>query len=191
MTNQKDTTVDKMQQKQIHAQFYDRCKKAIDEGYYLEAMLLEYAYMEARVNRIMEVLNMPCALVQDTDIYRGIGLNRKVSCLKKFLKADNKVLEKSHLKNKTLNDIKAWCNRRNDRIHNLYKDIDKYDETISKNKELALEGYEYSKLLSQEANRLKLLKEKHPELFDDAFKCLNGDGELAGACLDANKCIIK
>ena len=189
MTELNDTKIDKMQQKLIHAQFYDRCKKAIDEGYYLEAMLLEYAYMEARVNRIMEVLNMPCASVKNTEIYRGIGLVRKCICLRGFLNIENKVFEKSNLSKNKINRIIAWCENRNDRIHNLYKDIDKYEDRILNNQKIAEKGYKYAQLLSKEANRLKLLNGKHPEIFDDTLKCLNGAEELDGACLKANEMV--
>lgn len=34
----------------MHAHFFGDCKRAIEEGYYLEAMFLEYASIEDRVN---------------------------------------------------------------------------------------------------------------------------------------------
>lgn len=177
--------------KKVHAKFYVMSKIAIDKGYYLEAMVLEYSYIEGRVNRIMELLKMPCGLIKDDSLYREIGLNAKLGCIQNFLKQNTEIFKKSKLSNKTMNDIKKWCNRRNERIHNLYKNIDRYEELISKNKEIAEQGLEYAKIMSEEINRLKRLGDKQSDLFiDHGLICSNGNNkELKESCIKANQWI--
>lgn len=69
-------------------------------------MVLQYSYIEARANKIMNLLNMPCAIVQNHGVYRTIGLNNKLGCIQQFLKQDQLLFEKSKLTNKLINDIK-------------------------------------------------------------------------------------
>jgi len=175
--------------KKIHATFFVKSKLAIDKGYYLEAMVLEYSYIEGRVNRIMELLKMPCGLIDNEDIYRDIGLNAKISCIQNFLQQNNEIFMKSKLNNSTMNKIKKWCNSRNERIHNLYKNIDNYEKLISKNMKLAQQGYEYAKLMSEESNRLKGLFKKNSDLLiNNRLECSNGqEKELKPSCVEAIK----
>ena len=179
--------MEKIKQKEIHAKHFDKTKEAVENGYYLEAMVLEYSYIEARVNKIMNLLNMPCAIVQNHEVYRDIGLNAKLGCIQQFLKQDQLLFEKSKLTNKLINDIKKWCHKRNERIHNLYKDLDKYESLIQKNKEIAEDGYKYAQLMSEESNRLKRLYNRKLELFKNHnLKCSNGQQkELKASCIKA------
>ena len=173
----------------IHARYHYLVEDAIKKRFYLEALALEYSYIEARVNKIMETLNMPCALVQDTDAYRDIGINAKLGCLQQFLKQESPIFAESKLTNSKMNKIKSWCNSRNERFHNLYKNIDNYHNLTAKNKELAESGFEYSKLLADERNRIKKLQEKQPELFvKHCLSCTNGkEKRLKKSCIEAKK----
>ena len=105
-----------------------------------------------------------------------------------MLKQDQLLFEKSKLTNKLINDIKKWCHKRNERIHNLYKDLDKYESLIQKNKEIAEDGYKYAQLMSEESNRLKRLYNRKLELFKNHnLKCSNGQQkELKASCIEAN-----
>ena len=183
------TDNNKKQISNIHARYHYLVKGAIEKHFYLEALALEYSYIEARVNKIMETLNMPCALVQDTDTYREIGINAKLGCLQQFMKQDSPIFADSKLTNTKMNKIKSWCNSRNERFHNLYKDIDVYHKRVARNQKLAEEGFEYSKLLTDERNRIKKLQEKHPELFvKHGLKCTNGSAKkLKRSCVEAKK----
>ena len=51
----------------IKEQVETSSKNAIEKGFYLEALVLEYAYIETRVNKIMETLNF-CILKDFNEI---------------------------------------------------------------------------------------------------------------------------
>ena len=51
---------DRKLQREMHKDFFDRCRNAIDNGCYFEAVLMEYASIEARLEVIMGVIGLPC-----------------------------------------------------------------------------------------------------------------------------------
>ena len=177
----------------IHKKHFALSKNAIEKGFYLEALVLEYAYIETRVNKIMETLEMPCALIKDIqfDLYRQIGLVSKLICLASIYSenVDNPIFEKAKMNSSDFKKTKDWCHSRNERIHNLYLDIDKYDKLVNKNEKLANQGYEYVNLLAQERTRLKELKKKHPELFKKKMKCYKAKKECVKAKKESNKAL--
>ena len=157
--------------RRINKSYYGHCKAALDNGYYLEAIVFEYAYLENRVNRIMELLEMPCACA-DKMITKDIGLSTKLKCLKMIVESGDPIFEKSKLKGPDIRRMRDYCESRNTRIHRLYADVDRYFEIMERSKKIAEEGYEYTKMISTESTRIKNLKAKNPELFENkTFIC--------------------
>ena len=76
------------QKKQVamHKDFFDRCKTAIDHGFYMEAILLEYAAMESRLEIILGVLGLPCNKYLEPDLRRKTKISHRISCLEYMYK---------------------------------------------------------------------------------------------------------
>ena len=161
-----------------HKDFFDRCKIALDNGYYLEAMFMEYSAIEGRFKKIFSLLNFDCA--GDYDSKHSIGLGIKLSCLKRLMENDA-LFEKSYLSPSMISKVKKWVNRRDEITHALYTNTDRYDSMMSKNKKYAEKGFEYARLFYKEADRLKGIKKRHPERFDSPALVCNPTTER---CID-------
>ena len=159
---------------EVHKNFFDRTQFAINNQFYLEAILLEYSAMETRLRVILGLFDMPCSACEDTDITNRIGLQTKLKCFKHCMDENPDFFAKSKINRTTLKKMAEWCNSRNRRIHGLYEDTEKYGALMGKNKKLAETGYEYAYMLYNEANRLKRLKKNHPDVFSTCnFTCFN------------------
>ena len=157
----------------VHKDFFDRCQFAIDQGFYLEALAMEYSAIEGRVKVIMSIIGMPCSLCEDTSITYEIGLTKKLGCLRQYLQNDV-IFGNSKLTPTTITKIRDWCSSRNERMHRLYADVEKYEKLMGRNKKYAEKGLEYAKLLYKEANRLKYMSKHHPEKLENIkFECNN------------------
>ncbi|MBR0419451.1 MAG: hypothetical protein IJI66_09800 [Erysipelotrichaceae bacterium] len=182
----------KKAQEMIRKGFFGECYKAINNGYYLEAMILEYASMEARARVILRELNMPCSTCEDMNILVEIGLGQKMTCLKEIYAHKNEypdILGKSKLTSSTFGKIERWTQKRNERIHRLFWDVDKYPKLKAKNEKYAKMGMEYATALYGEANRLKNLRRRHPEYFENcSFLCqIASGGNLKPSCVKAKQ----
>lgn len=67
--------------RRAHKDYYDRCKEAIKDEYYLEALCLEYSTMESRVASILSMIDMPCGNLNNDDTF-DIGIHVKLNCIK-------------------------------------------------------------------------------------------------------------
>lgn len=166
----------------VHNEFFERCQLAIDNGFYLEAILLEYSAMEARMKVIMSLLGKPCSLCEETEITNRIGLSTKLKCFKTFMDNNPKFFKDAGFTRTTLKKMVEWCNSRNARIHGLYSDTEKYEKIMGKNKKLAVEGLEYTKMLYEEAKQLRYVNRYHHEILEGLkLECK----DLYEACNDA------
>ena len=157
------------QQRRMHKNFFDHCSDAIEQGYYLEAILMEYAAMEGRLETVLGVLGAPCNNKLPPKERNKFQISHRVACLKKLLKneeiADNSKLSSSYFK-----DLEKWLEKRNRYIHGLYKNEIKYSSRMC-DKKFAKDGYDLCDMLYAEVNRIKRLKKKRPELFTDLQTC--------------------
>lgn len=148
----------------VHKSYFDKTKYAIDNGFYLEALCMEYASMEGRMKVLMREMGMECGIKKSAKDHPDVPLKRRFVCLKRALFKHRKdVFEESYFNEKMFEDIFAWIDMRNSTMHALYNDTEKYDEMVKKLKVLALKGYDYVITMYDEANRLKRLMKKHPE----------------------------
>lgn len=173
----------------VHKDFFDRCQNAIDNGFYLEAMFMEYAAMEGRMKVIMSLFKNPCSLCDNTQITHNIGLPKKMECFLMVYETNPALFEKSKLPRSTIRRMMEFCIKRNKRIHGLLENTDEYDKLMSHNKKLATKGLEYCKLLYNETNRLKRISKNHPEML--LTSKLNCPHELDDKCLQAKEWIKK
>lgn len=157
----------------VHKDFFDKCNFAIENGFYLEAMCMEYASIEGRMTRIMKIFGFPCGLKKECDEMPDISVNQKLGCLKNFL-FDKNIFKDSYFDSpEEIKDIKKWIEKRNDIMHHLYSDTEKYPDLLKSSKAIAIEGFKHCRTLYDETNRLKRLISKHPELIKySKVKCL-------------------
>ena len=164
-----NNTVDCKHKRQVdmHRDFFIRAENAISNRFYLEAIFLEYAAIEGRLEVILGILGMPCNKMLDSTIRRKIGIADRVECLR-FCYCNNPlVFEKSKINYQFFSKkgpLNKWIIDRNAFIHGLYKNVDLYEQrTINECKRLSKDGLEYSRLLYNEAKRLNRILKNHPE----------------------------
>lgn len=152
----------------VHKDVFDRTKKAIENGFYLEAIFIEYAAMESRVLVLLKVLGLPCG----TDEITNVGIYSKMQCLKSFT-TNETLFGKTYLDKTFFRKTTEFINSRNFRIHALFSDPLKYNKQRNNDEKVAKSGYEIINTLYKEANRLKGLKKRRPELFaENKCECL-------------------
>lgn len=168
----------------VHQDFFDRCSLAIESGFYLEAIFMEYAAIEGRIKVITSIIQRPCGICENKNITNRIGLFNKLFCLKEYVTLRGEIFKDSKLTKAKVNRMLEWCTSRDQRIHAYYTDTEKYETTKKHNQKLAKQGYEYASLLYEEAKRLRALKKRRPELFVcPDFQCVRANE----ACNSINK----
>lgn len=158
----------------VHKDFFDKCNFAIENGFYLEAMCMEYAAIEGRMTRIMMIFGFPCGLKKECDEMPDVSVNQKLGCLKNFL-FDKNIFKDSYFDNaEEVKNIKKWIEKRNNIMHHLYADTEKYPSLLKESKSIAVEGLKHCRTLYDETNRLKRLISKHPEIVKySKIKCFH------------------
>lgn len=157
-------------QVEMHQDFFDHCKLAIDQGFYMEAILMEYAAIESRLEIILGVVGLPCNKNLDPTIRRKINISHRVACLKALLQ-NSTAFSSSKLDKKFCEKLKKWVDKRNQYIHGLYKNELVYKQRLKDAKEVAEQGYEFCRLLYNEAHRLRRLVKKNPNVQAETVTC--------------------
>lgn len=157
-------------QKEMHKDFFDRCNVAIEQGFYMEAILMEYASIESRMEVLLGVLGLPCNKFQPDNIRKSIQISHRIKCVAS-LRKQSEVFENSKLSNRFFDSLLKWTVKRNEYIHGLYKNEIKYNKRKKDAKEFSEKGLEYCRLLYNEVNRIKRLKKNHPEKFKNNISC--------------------
>lgn len=156
-------------QVEMHADFFDRCRFAIDNGFYFEAILMEYAAIESRLESICGTLGAPCG--KDCLCRRDIKISARIECLRLFCNRNVDIFNNSKLPQHFFTNkgaLREWIRKRDSFVHGLFKDEVKYKSRVEDNKKQAEMGYEYARLLYNEAKRIRRLKKSKPELMDSS-----------------------
>ena len=148
---------DRIAQKEMHKNFFDKCKFAIDYGFYFEAVLIEYAAIESRLEAIMGSIGLPCGKFLQNNYRKDIKISQRIDCLKSIRKK-TAVFNETKLPNKFFDNLKEWTKERNSCVHGLYKDEFKYNDRLNKAQSLAECGYEFCRLLYNEEKRIRRKK---------------------------------
>lgn len=149
----------------MHQSFFDRCENAIENEFYMEAIFMEYAAIESRLEAMLGLIGMPCNKFLEASERKKIQISHRISCAKKFRKT-SLLFENTRLSNKFFDNLENWIAKRNIYVHGLYKNEIEYNSRIKGAKELAEKGLNYTRLLYNEVNRLKRLKKNHFEQFE-------------------------
>ena len=161
---------EKEKQVAMHKDFFDRCRLAIDEGFYMEAILMEYAAMESRLEIILGVVGLPCSKDLENSMRNNINISHRIRCVK-WLVQDSPLFKSSKLEKKFFEKLHGWTMERNKYVHGLYKNAALYDQRKEYASMLAKDGLEYCRQLYNEAHRLRRAIEKEPELLAHAIRC--------------------
>ena len=156
-------------QSKMHGNFFDRARAANEKGFYLEAIFLEYAAIEGRLEVILGMLGLPCNKELDSNTRKSINISSRVSCLNKYRKNCPSLFEKTKLEYNFFSprgELNKWLKNRNTFVHGLYKDAHKYLDRSIQSKEDAETGLELARRLYNEAARIRRLYKSHPELFE-------------------------
>ncbi len=167
----------KKKQVAMHRDFFKRAGLAMNNGFYLEAIFLEYAAIESRLEVMLGVLGYPCHKNIDARIRVGVNISDRIECLRVCRNKNPMIFEKSKLPDNFLTPkgtLQKWIKDRNQYIHGLYKNADDYLVRKQDFKRVATDGYEYSRLLYNEVLRLRRLQKRDPQLFANAVcECKN------------------
>ena len=81
--------MNEIQSKQVemHKNLFDRCQAAIEGQFYLEAMFLEYAAIEGRLEVILGLLGTPCDKNLEGELRHRVNISDRIQCLKKARKS--------------------------------------------------------------------------------------------------------
>ena len=155
----------------MHKNYFDKARLAQEQGFYLEAIFLEYSAIEGRLEVICGLLGCPCNKALDVSLRKDIQISHRIQCLKKIFKKHPACnIPNVKLLSKDWENLQTWIKKRNTYVHGLYKRPEEYSERIDRLKEMASEGYRITDLLYKEAKRLRYLSKHHAEkmMFEEA-----------------------
>ena len=151
---------DRMAQRKMHQDFFDRCLSAIEHGFYMEAILMEYAALEARLEVILGMLGLPCNKFLPDKDRKDVFISHRIQCLKKIRK-NTSVFSGTKLPKNYFDKLEDWITIRNGYIHGLYKSEIRYKNRMKEAKQTADQGYKLCRLLYNEASRIRRLYKKN------------------------------
>ena len=151
----------KQKQVEMHQNFHDRCRLAIENGFYMEAILMEYAAIEGRMEVLLGVLGLPCNKSLPPEERKKFAISHRIKCANQLRKTCA-AFEGTKLSKNYFDKLLKWVDKRNEYIHGLYKSELKYKERMVGAKALAVQGYELCKLLYAEVKRLRRFMKKQP-----------------------------
>ena len=125
-----------------YANLIDKMNKAIEEEFYFEAILLEYAILEDRTESILRHANLTTIDENGNDL----TLNTKIKTIRNNAKFIDPYIKK-HLTNDLFKSINEWRIDRNRVIHSLVTE----SYTNNEIKKLALEGKRIIKIMNNKS----------------------------------------
>ncbi len=154
----------------MHTDFFDRCKDAIEHSFYFEAILMEYAALEARLEILLGIIGLPCNKFLPDDKRRAIQISHRLNCAANLRKT-HALFEKTKLPKNFFDKLSAWVVKRNEYIHGLFKNEIIYSKRMANAKAFAESGFEYCRLLYNEVNRIKRLLKKTSSIKNNGIIC--------------------
>ena len=148
----------------MHKNFFDRAKTARDSGFYLEAVFLEYAAIEGRLEVMCGLFGCPCNKELDPNDRKSIKVSHRIQCLKAIYQTHPACINRdTNIDSTYWKNLKQWVRYRNVFVHGLYKRAEEYVTRRNDAQVLAEQGYEYTRLLYNEVKRIRRLNHNHSE----------------------------
>ena len=138
------------EKRQVYAILKTKLRIALDQEFYLEALLLEYAIAEDRLNSILDHLNVNRKNKKGKDI----GITFKIDRVRRLISESN--LAHKRITIEQLDTIMEWKMIRDDLVHHSCQHLFNNDEV----RDCALTGAEVVRLLSNSAQKIKRAVEK-------------------------------
>jgi hypothetical protein len=154
----------------MHKDSFDRCRNAIQNGFYFEAILIEYAMIESRLEAFCGVIGFPCG--KDCQCRRDIKIITRIDCLRKFRNDNESFFAKTKMPLTFFSpkgELKTWIMERDKIVHGLFKDEIKYKNRLQISEDLAQRGFENARLLYNEVKRIRRIKKDRPFLFESGM----------------------
>ena len=129
-----------------------RLKKAINHEFYLEALFIEYAIFEDRVQSILSYNHNE--IISD----RFVSIDRKLRKIKKLAEENNAIIHR-YFNDGVIDEILAWKEERNTLIHALMKQTLTKQELVNH----ALKGNELVKKICNKSTKYKKAIERLKE----------------------------
>ena len=129
-----------MQKYEAYRKMYEDLGKAMKNGFYYEAIFIEYAVFEDRLTSLIKYAGLPTVKKG-----RNLSLVQKLNTIRSHKRFSEKFIQ-DRLKPELLNSVEDWKDKRNNLIH----DLANMPYGISEIKEIAEEG---NKLLREFKNK--------------------------------------
>ena len=157
----------------MHKDFFHKSKDAIDQGYYFEALMYEYAAIEGRLEVICGLLGCPCNKELDPKIRKDIKISIRIQCLARVYKIHPACKgSTTKITGDFWGHLKTWTTDRNTYVHGLYKNPGLYSKRLNDRAKLADQGLGFARLLYNEVKRIRRLLKNHPEkIMFDGRRC--------------------
>ena len=142
----------------MHVSFFDHVREAINKGFFYEAIFLEYAAIESRLEVLCGLVGYPCSRDLDVKSRRKVNISQRVECLEKYYRKNAFETQRSKTKmpRKEWKNLNKWIGeKRNPYVHGLFKNPEVYLLRSEKSAEVAAEGYRLADLLYKEVKRVK------------------------------------
>ena len=150
-----DMTISNMQKYENYRMQMGRLKKALTNGFYLEAIFIEYSVIEDRTSAILRYGGYKAKARNKGEEPTLISKLNKISEVAR----NKKSLEHKYFSSELIEDIRSWKENRNALIHNLINQ----QTTAEELKECAEKGSELCKLLNSRSSSYKKAMEKAKE----------------------------
>lgn len=139
------------EKRQVYAILKTKLKIAMEQEFYLEALLLEYTIIEDRLLSILKHLGLKYTESNGNELQIG----RKISKIQGQIENKNPLL-KGKINHDLMEQIIIWKKTRNDLVHNSCHRLFDNDEVIR----CAEKGNELVRLLSNSAKSIKRISER-------------------------------
>lgn len=141
-----ETGISNQKKHENYREQFRRLKTALNNGFNLEAIFIEYAIMEDRTEAILRHGGLWDAYMKRQK-GRNASIESKIQYVQKQIESGNKMLAK-YFQDDLLKKILGWKEKRNKLIHALLKQDLEHNEIH----ELAVQGDELAKQLRSRAN---------------------------------------
>ncbi len=138
------------EKRQVYAILKAKLKVAIEQEFYLEALLIEYAIAEDRLNSILHHMNIRYIDSKGEEI----SISRKIGKVRNLI--ENQPLVAKRLSTEQLDSLIQWKDIRNSLVHHSCQRLYKSEEV----QECAIVGAEVIRMLSNSSQKIKRAVEK-------------------------------
>lgn len=152
---EQNTVATNQQKHENYAEQFRRLNKALNGGFHLEAMFIEYAIMEDRTESILRHAGLWEAYLSGLRS-KYPTIDSKISFIRKRAENKRSPLHK-YFSDDLLDQLKVWKNQRNRLIHALLKQQLAHNEI----RDLAYQGQELAKALRTRATTFNRIMDRN------------------------------